>query len=238
MKKLFSSFSTSKIIFILFGMLILFYLGGWEYLLTIVTICAVIYFVLFFNKNFVKNNKNNITMICSLSFYGFYLKILDGNLTLAILVTVLIIIALRIILNTIIVSDEVKELKEGSLTENIGRNLSKTILAITNLDFKSISKSSIIYFILFIGMTVFLGGFSKDKNSVASDCKGVGSENCIEKVRASFTSTGKTILGEQYLGSGRFGISFMDNQHPGAYNATVSTDCKCNITNSNVSTIR
>ena len=177
-------------------------------------------------------------MISSLCFYGFCLEILDVNILSAILITLLIIIAQTIISNRIIFSDEVKELKEGSLTENIGRNLSKSILAITNLEFKSISKLSIIYFVLFIGITVFLGGFSKDKNSVASDCNGVGSENCIEKVRASFTSTGKTILGEQYLGGGRFGISFMDNQHPGAYNATVSTDCKCDITNSNISTIR
>ena len=75
-------------------------------------------------------------------------------------------------------------------------------------------------------------------NSVANECTGVGSQSCIEKVRQNFTNTGKTILGEEYLGDGRFGISFMDSQHPGAYNATISTDCKCNITNSNVSTIR
>jgi hypothetical protein len=75
-------------------------------------------------------------------------------------------------------------------------------------------------------------------NSVAKECNGVGNESCISSVRQNFNNTGKTILGEQYLGDGRFGISFMDSQHPGAYNATISTDCKCNITNSNVSTIR
>jgi hypothetical protein len=79
---------------------------------------------------------------------------------------------------------------------------------------------------------------STDSNYGTNNCVGVGNQSCIDKVRQNFTNTGKTILGEQYLGDGRFGISFMDRQYPGAYNATVSTDCNCNVTNSNVTTIR
>ena len=101
---------------------------------------------------------------------------------------------------------------------------------------------------IFVGALILfvlwcLGSFIDNKDSSkindgAGNCSGVGSQSCIDKVRQNFTRTGKTILAEEYLGDGRFGISFMDSQHPGAYNATISTDCNCNITNSNVSTIR
>lgn len=178
----------------------------------------------------------NIIMISSLVSYGFFSW--DGDFFSSIIVTFFIIIALKIFLNTIVKSDVDVDSKEGSLTENIGRNLAKSFFELTNMNFRMLSKSSVIYFILFIAITVLIGGFSKNKNSIASDCTGAGNENCIESVRTSLTNTGKTILGEQYLGNGRFGVSFMDSQHPGAYNATISTDCKCNITNSNVSTIR
>jgi hypothetical protein len=58
------------------------------------------------------------------------------------------------------------------------------------------------------------------------------------QIRSNFENTGKNILEEQYLGDGRFSISFMDSQYPGAYNARISTDCNCNITSTNISTIR
>jgi hypothetical protein len=63
---------------------------------------------------------------------------------------------------------------------------------------------------------------------------GVGDENCISKVRDRFTNTGKNILGEKYLGNGKFGITFMDAQKPGAFEATVYTDCDCNVINADV----
>lgn len=99
-----------------------------------------------------------------------------------------------------------------------------------------------------IGILAVLGAISKgfDKNNSSTyrqsnsnteNC--FGTENCISKVRENFNNTGKTILGEEYLGNGKFGISFMDSQHPGAaYNATVKTDCNCNVLDVNVSTIR
>ena len=65
-----------------------------------------------------------------------------------------------------------------------------------------------------------------------------GNENCIAKVRNNFKNTGKQILGEQYLGDGKFGISFLDASRGEAYNAYVSTDCNCNVTNVNVSIMR
>ena len=76
---------------------------------------------------------------------------------------------------------------------------------------------------------------SKQLNNETQNC--TGTKSCIDKVRESFTNTGKTILGEEYLDNGNFGISFMDSQHPGAFNSTVSTDCNCNIVNANVTTI-
>lgn len=79
---------------------------------------------------------------------------------------------------------------------------------------------------------------SNNSTSDVNNCVGVGNQSCIDRVRQNFTNTGKTILGEEYLGDGRFGISFMDRQYPGAYNATISTDCNCNVTNSNVTTVR
>lgn len=65
-----------------------------------------------------------------------------------------------------------------------------------------------------------------------------GSESCIQKVRENFQNTGKQILGEQYLGRGKFGITFLDPSRGEAYNADVSTDCKCNISNVRVSIVQ
>ena len=83
-----------------------------------------------------------------------------------------------------------------------------------------------------------LSSESPKSNSSENNCIGVGNQSCIDKVRQNFNNTGKTILGEEYLGDGRFGISFLDSQYAGAYNATISTDCNCNVINSNVKTVR
>ena len=78
-----------------------------------------------------------------------------------------------------------------------------------------------------------------DSNSNNNNQNCIGNQDCISNIRKNFSNTGKRILGEEYLGNGKFGISFMDGQHPGAaYNATISTDCNCNIINSDVSNIR
>ena len=65
-----------------------------------------------------------------------------------------------------------------------------------------------------------------------------GSESCIQKVRENFRNTGKQILSEQYLGQGRFGITFLDPSRGEAYNADVSTDCNCNVSNVHVSVVQ
>jgi hypothetical protein len=65
-----------------------------------------------------------------------------------------------------------------------------------------------------------------------------GSERCINKVRVNFANTGKQILGEQYLGNGKFGISFLDVTRGEVYNADVTTDCNCAINNVRVSLVR
>lgn len=80
---------------------------------------------------------------------------------------------------------------------------------------------------------------SSDSNSNSSqECTTTGTRACIDQVRSNFTKSGKTILGEKYLDNGIFGITFMDSKHPGAFTAKVYTDCKCNITNVDVNTIR
>ncbi len=74
------------------------------------------------------------------------------------------------------------------------------------------------------------------QSSRSSAC--VGSESCINQVRANFGNTGKQILGEDYLGNGTFGISFLDARRGEAYNAKVYTDCNCAVINVNVSRMR
>ncbi|MDU0808025.1 hypothetical protein [Aquirufa regiilacus] len=75
-------------------------------------------------------------------------------------------------------------------------------------------------------------------NEQEPPCTGLGTDVCIDKVRLNFENTGKTILGEEYLGNGNFGISFIDRNKPGSYSARVSTDCECGITNVQVSNLR
>jgi hypothetical protein len=75
-----------------------------------------------------------------------------------------------------------------------------------------------------------------DKKS--QDCAGFGNKSCIDKVRENFNNTGKSILEEQYLGNGQFGISFLDPSRGQTYNAKVSTDCNCKILNVNISIMR
>lgn len=64
-----------------------------------------------------------------------------------------------------------------------------------------------------------------------------GSQNCIENVRVQFSNTNKQILGEEYLGGGKFGISFLDSQRGEAFNAKVYTNCNCEIINVDISRI-
>ena len=135
-------------------------------------------------------------------------------------------------------SIEIKEIKEEILlVEDTEEYVEPPKNGILNLNRGFLI---IAIFILLISLALYLGDKKNipSSNSIAEECTGVGSQSCIDNVRQNFNNTGKTILGEQYLGDGRFGISFMDSQHPGAYNATISTDCKCKITSSNVSTIR
>lgn len=91
--------------------------------------------------------------------------------------------------------------------------------------------------LLFISIVLYSSRASSAHEVNSKNCVGVGNEGCISKVRERFSNTGKNILGEEYLGNGTFGISFMDTQHPGAFKAKVFTDCNCNITNVDISTI-
>jgi uncharacterized protein (DUF2147 family) len=74
-------------------------------------------------------------------------------------------------------------------------------------------------------------------SSESSNCTGDGDRSCITKVRQNFNNTGKQILGEKYLENGKFGISFLDPSRGETYNAVVTTDCNCVLTDVNVSVI-
>lgn len=77
-----------------------------------------------------------------------------------------------------------------------------------------------------------------ENDQVTKACEGNGTEGCIDKVRAVFSNTGKSILGEEYLGDGVFGISFLDPSRGESFNAKVYTNCKCEIINTQVSVMR
>ncbi len=126
-------------------------------------------------------------------------------------------------------------------TENYGKPI----------DFKKkISQILIIYlFILIIGFCGYLminnlnlridttENIAKRQQSNSQQCVGVGTESCIDKVKLYFENTNKTILGEEYLGNGQFGFTFLDQNHSGAFTANINTDCNCTITNVQVSTL-
>lgn len=69
------------------------------------------------------------------------------------------------------------------------------------------------------------------------DCSGVGNESCIDNVRERFSTTGKTILNEKYLGGGVFGIDFLDINRGVNASARVSTDCNCEVIDVSVSNV-
>ena len=77
---------------------------------------------------------------------------------------------------------------------------------------------------------------SQYDNNKSSKC--IGNESCIDKVRSNFTSSGKQILNENYLGNGKFKITALDPRRGITFNSTVSTDCKCNLTDVKVSDIQ
>jgi len=65
-----------------------------------------------------------------------------------------------------------------------------------------------------------------------------GDESCISKVRDNYTSSGEIILGEEYLGNGIFGISFLDPSKGEDFNSQVKTDCNCTILNVQIEPMR
>jgi uncharacterized protein (DUF2147 family) len=77
-----------------------------------------------------------------------------------------------------------------------------------------------------------------ESNKLKEGCQGFGNEGCISKVRDNFISTGKQILGEEYLGNGQFGISFFDPTRGQTYNSKISTNCNCEILNVDVNIMR
>lgn len=70
----------------------------------------------------------------------------------------------------------------------------------------------------------------------SNGCTGNGSKNCISEIRQRFQSTGKEIIGEQYVGDGIFQVQFIEYGR-GTYNAYIRTDCDCEIANINVTSL-
>jgi hypothetical protein len=79
---------------------------------------------------------------------------------------------------------------------------------------------------------------STSKSSSTNSASCIGNQNCITSVRSNFENSGKQILGEEYLGDGKFGISFLDPRRGLSANAKVTTDCNCNVLNVDVSVMR
>jgi hypothetical protein len=79
---------------------------------------------------------------------------------------------------------------------------------------------------------------STSKSSSTNSASCIGNQNCITSIRSNFENTGKQILGEEYLGDGKFGISFLDPRRGLSANAKVTTDCNCNLLNVDVSVMR
>lgn len=76
------------------------------------------------------------------------------------------------------------------------------------------------------------------KSSSSSSTSCIGNQGCISSVRSNFENSGKQILGEEYLGDGKFGISFLDARRGLSANAKVITDCNCSVLDIDVSVIR
>lgn len=80
--------------------------------------------------------------------------------------------------------------------------------------------------------------YSSSQSSSSSSASCIGNQGCITNVRSNFENSGKQILGEEYLGDGKFGISFLDARRGLSANAKVTTDCNCNVINVDVSVMR
>ncbi len=99
--------------------------------------------------------------------------------------------------------------------------------------------SSFYYMSSNLGLKIYkIEKVKNEQQNATYQCAGFGTESCIDKVRLNFENTNKTILGEEYLGNGQFGFTFIDRNHPGAFTAKINTDCNCTITNVQVSIIR
>lgn len=198
---------------------------------------AIIFLVYYFsrkNKEVLIANKKHIILSFFLITYLMLLMLFNGDITSSLAFTSIVVIIFYLIFNKITETKLENEKQKESITENLGKSISKSILSISSGKFNLLSKSSVLYIASFFIITFFLGKFNPNNNS-STDCNGPGNEQCIDNVRVRYTNTGKTILGEKYLGNGIFGISFMDNQNPGAFTATIKTDCNCNIINAQVS---
>lgn len=95
-----------------------------------------------------------------------------------------------------------------------------------------------IKYLLFISIILYSCNRKSSSNNNSSSTESiscVGDKGCITKVRQNFNNTGKRILGEEYLENGKFGISFLDPNRGETYNAVVTTDCNCGLTDVDVS---
>lgn len=98
---------------------------------------------------------------------------------------------------------------------------------------KPLYKTKFYWLLLFglIGIFVYLNNKNSSENSLHtednSNC--VGNEKCIDKIRLNYTSSGKQILNESYLGNGIFKITVLDPSRGVTFNSDVTTDCNCKL---------
>jgi hypothetical protein len=101
-------------------------------------------------------------------------------------------------------------------------------------------KTSILTITSLLLLSVFIYFYSGDKKYKKSinqnnDC--IGNSNCITRIRQNYNSTNKQILNESYEGDGKFKITALDPRRGITFNAFISTDCNCEITNTDISDI-
>jgi hypothetical protein len=105
-------------------------------------------------------------------------------------------------------------------------------------------KTKIYWFLLlFLIGTYFIIENKRNSKSINSNenvinCKGAGNNGCIDRVRYNFTSSGKQILSELYLGDGVFKITGLDPKRGVTFNSTVFTDCNCQLTNVKINEVQ
>jgi hypothetical protein len=110
------------------------------------------------------------------------------------------------------------------IMKNYFQNNKTSILVITGI-------------LLVFALFYFYSGNNKSKKNYNVNNNCTGNANCINRIRENFNSTNKVILNESYEGNGKFKITALDSKRGVTFNAFISTDCNCEITNTDISDV-